>query len=51
MGVPNLWIVDPIQRTAYTYGTEGVEQVAGDRLSVPGTDIFLDLSAIFAELD
>jgi Uma2 family endonuclease len=51
MGVPNLWIVDPIRRAAYTYGIDGLHQVAGDRISIPGTLIFLDLPSIYAELD
>ncbi len=51
MGVPNIWLIDPIRRTAYTFGSNGAELVSGTQLSVPGTSIVLDLPTLFAQLD
>ena len=51
MGVPNIWIIDPAQRVAYTFGNEGLSAPVFDVLSVPGTDIRLDLAPLFADLD
>ena len=53
MGVPNLWIIDPTdpsERVAYIY-KDSVLKLTSDRLTIPGTEIYLDLPALFAELD
>ena len=51
MGVPNIWLIDPIRRIAYTFGEAGMSLVFETQLTVPGTPIVLDLPALFAKLD
>jgi Uma2 family endonuclease len=50
MGVPNLWIFDPTDRIAYIY-KDGVLKLISDRIAIPGTEIYVDLPTLFAELD
>jgi Uma2 family endonuclease len=50
MGVPNLWILDPIERIAYIY-KDGALRLIPDRLTIPDTEIHLDLPTLFAQLD
>ncbi len=50
MGVPMVWIVDPLRRTAFVSDESGQRQVA-EELSVPGTEIRVTLAEVFAELD
>jgi Uma2 family endonuclease len=51
MGVPNIWLIDPIRRVAYTFDAKGLQPADATRLTVPGTAIHLDLTAFFARLD
>jgi len=51
MGVPNLWIVDPQQRIGYIYTPPDNLKLVTERLTIPKTEIYLDLPALFAELD
>ncbi len=51
MGVENIWLIDPVQRVAYTFGTAGLSAPVFDTLTVPGTEIRLDLTPLFADLD
>jgi Uma2 family endonuclease len=51
MGVPNIWLIDPIRRVAYTFGSKGLQPVDLSALSVPDTPIHIDLSVAFAQLD
>ena len=51
MGVPNIWLVDPIRRVAYIYGAAGLQPAASLVLTIPGTPIRLDLNDIFLKLD
>ena len=51
MGVPNIWLVDPIRRIAYIYSVTGLQLAASLVLTVPGTPIRLDLNDIFRKLD
>jgi Uma2 family endonuclease len=50
MGVPNLWLLDPIDRVAYIY-KDGALRLIPDRLTIPDTEIYLDLPTLFASLD
>jgi Uma2 family endonuclease len=50
MGVPMVWIVDPLRRTAFVSDASGQRQVA-EELTVPGTEIRVTLAEVFAELD
>jgi Uma2 family endonuclease len=51
MGVPNLWIIDPAQRIGYIYTSPDTLKLETNRLTIPETPIYLDLPALFAELD
>jgi Uma2 family endonuclease len=51
MGVPNIWLIDPTRRVAYTFGPNGLQPADTSRLTVAGTPIHLDLTAFFARLD
>jgi Uma2 family endonuclease len=51
MGVPNVWLLDPIERVAYTYSPSGLKIVHTPQLSVPDSPIHLDLPTLFAALD
>lgn len=48
MGVQTLWIVDPKTRSGRM--SAGADWIAADRLTVPGTPLFVDLPAIFARI-
>jgi Uma2 family endonuclease len=51
MGVPNLWLLDPLDRIAYIYTGEGRLQLTTGPLTIPGTSIHLDLTALFSDLN
>ena len=51
MGVPNLWILDPKDRVAYDYASDGLLKLTTDRLAIPNTEIFVDLPTLFTALD
>jgi Uma2 family endonuclease len=51
MGVPNLWLLDPKDRVAYLYSSDGLLQLATTRLTIPHTEIYVDLPTLFAALD
>ncbi len=51
MGVPNVWLLDPLERAAYTYIQHGLTLVEGDRITISESPIYVDLNAIFAALD
>jgi Uma2 family endonuclease len=51
MGVPNLWLIDPVRRIAYTFDATGLHIADAASLTVPNTPIHLDLTAFFARLD
>ncbi len=49
MGVGNTWLLDPQKRTARVYSAAGWSET--DRLTVPGSPIYLDVAALFDKLD
>ena len=51
MGVEHLWLLDPLDRVAYIYTSEGLLQLTAGRLAILGTGIHIDLPALFAQLD
>ena len=51
MGVENIWILDPATHDAWIARNDGTQQHVSDALTVPGTPIHIDLSAVWAELD
>ncbi len=46
MGIPCLWIIDPKTRTGRM--GSGADWIAASRLTVPSTDLYVDLETIFA---
>ncbi len=51
MGVPNLWLIDPLRRSAHTFNHQGLHHADPTRLTIPNTPITLDLTEPFAALD
>ena len=51
MGVQNLWLIDPIRRSAHVFDTAGLHHADPTNLTVPNTSIKLDLTEPFAALD
>ncbi len=51
MGVPNIWVLDPLERVAYTYTRDGLRLIEASLLTVPNSPVYLDLPEIFAALD
>lgn len=52
MGVPYVWIVDPISRDIWTVsGGGGPVPLEGDALTLPGTPVHIPVAEIFAEID
>jgi hypothetical protein len=51
MGVPNIWLIDPLRHVAYTSGPTGLQPANLTNLTVPGTPIHVDLTSAFAKLD
>ncbi len=51
MGVCNIWLIDPIRRSAHTFDADGLHHADPTNLTVSGTDIQLDLTEPFAALD
>lgn len=51
MGVPNIWLIDPLRRVAYTFGSSGLQEADLTNLTVPGTPIRIDLTTALAKLD
>jgi len=51
MGVPNIWLIDPIRRAAFTFDAAGLHDADITALRVLGTEIKLDLTEAFAALD
>jgi Uma2 family endonuclease len=51
MGVQNLWLLDPIERTAFVYTRAGLRLIEATRLEIPNSPIYLDLPELFSALD
>jgi Uma2 family endonuclease len=51
MGVPAIWLFDPVKRLAYVCTREGFLAPEGGILRVPGTPIQVPLKELFADLD
>lgn len=51
MGIPTVWVVDPLRRKAYSAGPSRAIESVSSELAVPGTGIHIPLADIFAELD
>lgn len=51
MGVAHVWLLDPLDRIAYTLTVSGLQLVQTPRLTIADSPIYLDLPEIFAALD
>jgi len=51
MGVPNIWLIDPIYRAVFTFGADGLREADPANLVAAGTQIRLDLTEAFAAID
>ena len=51
MGIPNIWILNPADRSASIFSDAGLEPVSGDRITVVDSPIYLDLATVFSALD
>ncbi len=50
MGVPNVWLIDPIRKEAYSFDRSGLSPDTR-YLRVPNTPIFVDVAELFTTLD
>ena len=51
MGVPNIWLIDPVYRSAWTFDAAGLHEADPAHLTVQNTPIVVDLTEAFASLD
>ena len=51
MGVGAIWLIDPIYRAVFSFGTDGLRDADPTNLIVAGTEIRLDLTEAFAAID
>jgi Uma2 family endonuclease len=51
MGVEHMWVIDPATRTAWVADASGSLLVQPEVLAVAGTEIRVDLAAVFAEME
>jgi Uma2 family endonuclease len=51
MGVPNIWLIDPMRRSAFAFDATGLHEADPADLRVPNTPIHLDLTEAFAAID
>jgi len=51
MGVTAIWLLDPIQRLAFTYDVKGLNSCTEKKLAIVNSPIFADLTEIFSALD
>jgi Uma2 family endonuclease len=51
MGVEHVWCFDPEAREARRYTAKGFERVTEPELTVPGTDIRVNVAEVFSVLD
>ena len=50
MGVPHIWLVDPLHRVTYTFDENGHHEHEG-ALNIPELNVSLDMYPMFADLD
>ena len=50
-GVPNVWLVDPVERRAWTYNVNGSTEVKDGMLRTANPSIEVSLAEVFAGLD
>ena len=50
MGVPHVWLIDPIKRKAWTYDANGLTEVPATRLEVPNSPIYVPLAELLDKI-
>jgi Uma2 family endonuclease len=50
MGVPNIWLIDPIYQAAFVFDASGLREADPCNLTVPETPIKVDLTEAFAAI-
>ena len=51
MGVENIWLIDPLRRSAFTFDRDGLHDADPTNITVSGTQIHLDLTEAFIAVD
>jgi Uma2 family endonuclease len=51
MGVSEVWLFDPVKRTAYVLRPDSITEQSEGSLRLPGTPIEINLPKLFAVLD
>lgn len=51
MGIPHVWLLDPVERVAFIYTHAGLKLVEELIIAVPESPVFLDLQNLFSTLD
>ncbi len=51
LGVPHIWVLDPVKRRAYVCMLGDFREPEGDKLEVPASPIRIPLSDLFSDLD
>ena len=47
MGIQNIWLLDPYELAAYTYSKNGLKLIESDRIEIPSSSVYLDLTQLF----
>jgi hypothetical protein len=50
MGVPNIWLIDPQKRTAYTFDADGLVESTSLHLAAKDSPAHLDVAELFSQL-
>ena len=50
-GVPNIWLIDPIRRRAWTADATGLHPLSADAFTIPETPVHIPLADLYRELD
>ncbi len=51
LGVPNIWLIDPVRRWAWTADQDGIHLLASDAFAIAGTPVHIPLADLYRELD
>ena len=50
-GVPNIWLIDPVRRRAWTADAGGLHPLTAEAFTIPGTPVHITLADLYRELD
>ena len=51
MGVRDIWLIDPQERLAYSFGAQGLQQHQDLKLNSNSEGVSLDVAALFSKMD